>query len=151
MLRLPVIVGFGGVNAAGRSSFHHAHNRLVFDKLDQATQARTLQSLATLMQRDASEKEHLLANTLIRKIHESHFDTENIEWNKRLPVSPADNKISFITTAYAMPDVIPENWQVADIGDRKVRVDILGDSDFMLPTTRQSTVRSAGQIGRAHV
>ncbi len=146
MLRLPVIVGFGGVNAAGRSSFHHAHNRLVFDKLDQATQARTLQSLATLMQRDASDKDHLLANTLIRQIHQGHFDTENIPWNKRLPVSPADKTISFITTAYAMPDIIPDNWQVADLGDRQVRVDILSDSELLLPTTRQSTVRAAGQL-----
>lgn len=146
MLRLPVIVGFGGVNAAGRSSFHHAHNRLVFDKLDQAAQVRTLQSLAALTKHDASDSQHLLANTLIRQIHEEHFDTENIPWNKSLPVSPADNKISFITTAYAMPDSIPENWQVADVGDRQVRVDILGSSELLLPTNRQSTVRSAGQL-----
>jgi acetoacetyl-[acyl-carrier protein] synthase len=34
--RLPVIVGFGGVNAAGRVSFHHAYRRMVIDALGEA-------------------------------------------------------------------------------------------------------------------
>ena len=33
MSKLPVIVGFGGINPAGRGSFHHAYNRLVIDAL----------------------------------------------------------------------------------------------------------------------
>ncbi|HNF09694.1 MAG TPA: hypothetical protein PLX36_10580, partial [Pseudomonadales bacterium] len=35
MVRLPVIVGFGGINPAGRSSFHHGYRRLVLDVLDE--------------------------------------------------------------------------------------------------------------------
>ncbi len=54
MSNIPVIVGFGGVNTAGRSSFHHAYNRIVHDKLDAATQQRTFQSLAALMNLEAS-------------------------------------------------------------------------------------------------
>lgn len=146
MTKLPVIVGFGGINAAGRSSFHHAHNRLVFDQLDAQNQQRTLQSLAALMQQENIDRDAILANTLVRRIGLEHFDTENILWNKRLPVSPADNNISFITTEYAMPDVLPAHWQAASIGDKKVRVDISGDSDFLVPTIRQSTVRAAGQL-----
>ena len=30
----PVIVGFGGVNPAGRSSSHHGYRRMVIDELD---------------------------------------------------------------------------------------------------------------------
>ena len=50
MTRLPVIVGFGGYNAAGRSSFHHAYRRTVLDSLDPIQQVSTLLSLASMMQ-----------------------------------------------------------------------------------------------------
>lgn len=146
MLRLPVIVGFGGVNPAGRSSFHHAYHRMVFESLDKTNQARTLQSLAALMKSDANNVDFLLNNTLVRKIHASHFDTENILWNKRMPVTPVGEPISFITKANAIPEVLPENWRVADLGDKHVRVDILAESDLLVPAYRQSTVRSAGQL-----
>lgn len=146
MVKLPVIVGFGGVNAAGRSSFHHGHHRLVFDKLDSKTQTTTLQALATLMQRDASEKEFLLANTLIRAIGSEHFDTENIIWHKQMPITPANGQISFVTKAIAIPEQLPEGWTVSDLGNRQVRVDITSESDFLAQATRQSTVRSAGQL-----
>lgn len=146
MVKLPVIVGFGGINAAGRSSFFHAHNRLIFDKLSSQAQAKTLQSLATLMQRDASEKDYLLANTLIRAIGQEHFDTENIIWHKAMSISSTENAISFITKANSMPEELPANWTVSDLGNRQVRVDIQGESDFLAQTTRQSVVRSAGQL-----
>ena len=51
MSRLPLIVGFGGVNAAGRSSAHHAYRRLVIDDIDAIKRERTYASLAALMQR----------------------------------------------------------------------------------------------------
>lgn len=49
MTRLPVIVGFGGYNAAGRSSFHHGFRRMVLDSLPEHEQQETLLGLATLM------------------------------------------------------------------------------------------------------
>ena len=42
MSRLPVIVGFGGYNAAGRSSFHHGFRRIVQESLDAASRRRAL-------------------------------------------------------------------------------------------------------------
>ena len=36
MSRLPVIVGFGGYNAAGRSSSHHGFRRMVIESLPAA-------------------------------------------------------------------------------------------------------------------
>ena len=83
MLKLPVIVGFGGVNAAGRASFHHGHNRMVFDALGQDKQQQTLQSLSALMGVEAAEQQFILDNSLIRKISESHFDTTSIPWNRK--------------------------------------------------------------------
>lgn len=49
MSRLPVIVGFGGINAAGRSSFHAGYRRLVIDKLAAKDKRETLLGLATMM------------------------------------------------------------------------------------------------------
>ena len=49
MNNLPVIVGFGGFNAAGRSSFHHAFRRTVLDSLDSDKRLSTLLSLASIM------------------------------------------------------------------------------------------------------
>lgn len=48
MSRLPVIVGFGGYNAAGRSSFHHGFRRTVIESLDAATRQETLAGLAVM-------------------------------------------------------------------------------------------------------
>ncbi|CAA0124936.1 Beta-ketoacyl-[acyl-carrier-protein] synthase FabY [BD1-7 clade bacterium] len=147
MLRLPVIVGFGGVNAAGRSSFHHAHNRMIFDALNESQQATTLQSLASLMNIDTPDADLILPSTLVRKIESSLLDTENVTWNKRFPVAPNDdNRISFTTKPNALPEVIPPGWTVTELGDRRVRVDIAEAVDFLLPTTRSTIVRSAGQL-----
>ena len=46
---LPVIVGFGGFNAAGRSSSHQAFRRMVLESLPVDQQQQTIVSLACLM------------------------------------------------------------------------------------------------------
>ena len=151
MMKLPVIVGFGGVNAAGRSSFHHAHNRLVYSALSADKKAQTLRSLAALTGvpvDQASEHENaLLASTLIREINQDHFDTNNIPWNKRLPVAGVqDQPIEFIAKAKHLPEQLPSNWQVSDLGDKQVKVTIQGETNFLLPSMRKASVRSAGML-----
>ncbi|HTN30298.1 MAG TPA: hypothetical protein VL178_05620, partial [Pseudomonas sp.] len=49
MSRLPVIVGFGGYNSAGRSSFHHSFRRMVIESLDSESRQQTLTGLAVMM------------------------------------------------------------------------------------------------------
>ncbi len=46
---LPVIVGFGGYNAAGRSSSHQAFRRTVLESLPLDEQQKTIAGLACLM------------------------------------------------------------------------------------------------------
>ena len=46
---LPLIIGAGGINPAGRVSGHHAYRRLVIDSLSREKQERTYLSLAKLM------------------------------------------------------------------------------------------------------
>ena len=87
MKRLPVIVGFGGINAAGRSSGHHAYARMVHRALPQAQRDRTLASLASLMglKDGLGKQQHILDHTLVRRIEKSHFDVDAVPWNKRFP------------------------------------------------------------------
>ena len=49
MSRLPVIAGFGGYNAAGRSSAHHAFRRMILESLDEQQRQQTLAGLAVMM------------------------------------------------------------------------------------------------------
>lgn len=161
MTRLPVIVGFGGVNAAGRSSGHNGYRRMVLNTLSKTKSEQTLQSLATMMnlrKRDTDSGEqyalddslaqHILNNTLIRQIDSEHFDTENIEWNRRLEVSPSDSSgsISFVSRNVQLPDNPPANWAITPIDSQQSKVEIFGHCDFLLPTTMQSKVRAAGQL-----
>ena len=67
MSHLPVIVGFGGYSAAGRSSSHHAFRRTVIESLPPAERQQTLASLAVLMQLVQVENEQYVdesGNTL---------------------------------------------------------------------------------------
>ena len=74
--RLPVIVGFGGVNSAGRASGHRAYDRIVYSALGQQQQAATLEALGRMMglKDSADHEQHILAHTLVRRIEKSHFD-----------------------------------------------------------------------------
>ena len=80
MSRLPLIVGFGGVNAAGRSSAHHGYRRLVIDDIGAAERERTYAALSALMRRaqpsSDSERQSILQHTLIRKLEKNLFDSE---------------------------------------------------------------------------
>ena len=49
MIALPLIVGMGGINAAGRTSFHQGYQRIVIEKLNQELRRETFVGLATLM------------------------------------------------------------------------------------------------------
>ena len=61
MSHLPVIVGMGGVNPAGRTSGHQAFRRTVLDALPEAEQTSTLLGLAAMMRLahcDADQRWH---------------------------------------------------------------------------------------------
>ena len=148
MKRLPVIVGFGGINAAGRSSGHHAYARMVQSALPQAQRDRTFASLASLMGLDAGvgNEQHILDHTLVRRIEKNHFDVDAVPWNKRFPTDSDGKPISFNIKSQNLPDVIPPGWQVTPVSVTHVNVQIDGEQDFFLPTTREFEVKAAGQL-----
>ena len=57
MVSLPVIVGFGGINSAGRGSFHHAYRRTLLDVLPSEVAEETLVDLAVMMNQAKFENE----------------------------------------------------------------------------------------------
>ena len=48
MNALPVIVGYGGINAAGRSAGNYALKRMIYENLSNTEKTKTIESLAQL-------------------------------------------------------------------------------------------------------
>jgi len=168
MSRLPVIVGFGGYNAAGRSSFHHGFRRTVIESLDAATRQETLAGLAVMTKLvtvvdgqylDADGKpldlpaiearygERVLASTLVRRIEKSFLDVDAAPWQKSIGVTPEDGaRITFITSRKQLPEPLPASWSVETLDSGEVRVTLGGTSEFKVESFRALPVKSAGQL-----
>ena len=151
MSRLPVIVGFGGVNPAGRSSAYHGYRRMVIDALDSQRQDRTYAALAALMELPAETSEDtrqfVRDHTLIRRLETNLFDATSIPLHKRAAITGASTEaITFSTRRINLPDNLPAEWQVRAIDDDRVEVTVEGDLDVMLNDTRSSRVMAAGQL-----
>ena len=71
MSSLPLIVGYGGINAGGRSIFDLSHNRMVFDDINTKQQKEVLQSLGHLM--GTNDSETILNKSLMRTIDNNFF------------------------------------------------------------------------------
>ncbi len=148
MTRLPVIVGFGGINSAGRVSNNHAYRRLVIDAMGEAQKTTTYQSLATLMnlQEDPNtpaNREYIDVHTLIRKIE--LFDPARVPWNRAANLKAGKAPIEFVLDKRQIPASIPAGWQLTDLNDREVRVTVNEQFKTFIPDTRVSRVSSAGQ------
>ena len=80
MKKLPVIVGFGGINAAGRSSFHHSYRRMVHEALPEEDLEPMFKGLAALMNLpENTDRPQLLEQTLIRKIEKQSFNLDDVD------------------------------------------------------------------------
>jgi acetoacetyl-[acyl-carrier protein] synthase len=82
MSALPLIVGYGGINAAGRSIFDLAFKRMLFEKLNSADQNEVITSLGHLM--GSSDQEQILNKSLMRAIDKDFFLIHNLR-NPELP------------------------------------------------------------------
>jgi acetoacetyl-[acyl-carrier protein] synthase len=168
MSRLPVIVGFGGYNAAGRSSFHQSYQRMVIDSLSLTKRQETLAGLATMMGRVSYREgiyhnmsgdklslpdmlrlyeQNILDNTLVRRIGKQYFDVQNVPSHKKIPLSQLEGqKLRFELSKRQLPSPIPPQWQITDVDAKTVRVCIQGDTDIKVAINYISEVQSAGQL-----
>lgn len=155
MAKLPVIVGFGGVNAAGRSSFHHGYRRTVWDSLGAAHRQQTLQALAALTGQlpegggaiGAGLGASLLEHSLIRRIEPAWFDPQQVPVNLRLPVlAGAEGAGSLVMKARYVPEPLPPGWRVAELADGLVRVTLSEATELLLPALQALPVSTAGLL-----
>ena len=164
MTRLPVIVGFGGYSAAGRSSFHHAYRRTILESLEQDTRVTTLLGLATVMKlveyREGvyvnQEGEELSAeqvaqkyqstieqNTLVRRIHQELFDVDNVPGTRDVEMNSSEGS-EFVLRRRDLPTPLPSNWTVSTIDDKSVKVEVAGNLSIKMQTFRKLEVQAAG-------
>ena len=148
-MRLPVIAGFGGINAAGRSSGHHAYRRMVIDALPGELADETWASLARLMGvADAGDRSQLASGTLVRRIEGELFDVDAVPWNRRMVAHSEEFPMQFRTQLRQLPPEVPEGWRVTAVDDLHVHVEIDQGMVFLLPTHREAGVKAAGQLPR---
>lgn len=168
MSQLPVIVGMGGVNAAGRTSGHQAYRRTVLAALHKDDQERTLLGLAAMMRLaqptedghwqdadgerlDAHDmvtryRQQVLDHTLIRRIEDPRFNEDGIPANRQAQLA-IDAPLTFRVRRRQLPETLPETWQVRELDRHYLEVIVpAGTLDVMLPERRPAQVRAAGQL-----
>jgi len=170
---LPVIIGFGGINAAGRTSSHHGYRRLIADHLDTQSRLDTMTDLATLTnkatfnnglyylavpgqeqgkgltQAQLTEQlgEELKHATLIRPIRPEAYDIHQLVLNKAAEIKPASGDCTCIRMRRRhLPASLPDNWQVSTVDGDTVEVTISGAFSAILPDTKRAPVSAAGQL-----
>lgn len=166
--RLPVIVGFGGFNAAGRSSGHHAYRRLVIESLPEESRQETLAGLAVMMglvshvdgaYRDSADQvlgladiaarygERVLDGTLIRRIDKAFFDVDAAHWQKSAALGSGESALVFELRKRDLPEPPPAEWVIEDLDGDKVRV-TAASLEVKFDSYRDIPVKSAGQLPR---
>jgi acetoacetyl-[acyl-carrier protein] synthase len=169
MSHLPVIVGFGGFNAAGRSSAHHAYRRMVLESLPERERQETLAGLAVMMGLVVYEEDQycspdgrvyslaeieselgpaVLDGTLIRRIEPGFFDVDAAHWQKNVQLTGGEQPLVFETSRRDLPEPLPADWQLEELDARRVRVTVYGSLDVKVDSYRELPVKSAGQLPR---
>ena len=165
---LPVIVGFGGYNAAGRSSSHQGFRRMVFESLSTAEQTKTVVGLACLMgcvtkqdqgyidsqgnvltaeAVEAKYRVEVLDGTLVRRIES--FDPAAVPGNKKISFSHGEGeKIVFTMVKRDLPSNCPDDWQVRDVDDGRVEVTASAMSDYLIESHYELASKAGGQLPR---
>ncbi|MGH8492510.1 MAG: beta-ketoacyl synthase [Moraxellaceae bacterium] len=147
MSRLPVVVGFGGINAAGRSSFHQGYRRLILDALGQTKQEQTLADLGRLMRLDGTsvqQQAFARQHTLVRRIEPQYFDVSAAPLHHRMHISA--DQLTFRLRKRDLPLQIPPHWQVQTLSDTEVSVTVLEGMEMLVPDAHAFAVSSAGQL-----
>jgi len=146
---LPVIVSFGGFNAAGRSSGHEAYERMIFESLSAEQKRRRISSLANLMGLPENDEAGVLQGTLVRRIGKQYFDVDMAPVGKRTLLKATEkDPSSFMIARRDLPNPLPEHWQALPVDEegRYYKVVLTGQQDLLLNSTATMPVQSAGQL-----
>ncbi|MDX7990873.1 beta-ketoacyl synthase [Xenorhabdus littoralis] len=145
MSKLPVIVGLGGINAAGRSSGSHGYKRIVSDSLSNEIMQNTWSDLCHRMgiiknsePITASHIEQAKNGTLIRKI--TRFDTQKIPINTILTDVDSHSerllKSTYTSLSVTSAGQLPEGFEIGNLYNANhhplgLRLTIYGASDLL--------------------
>ena len=149
MSTLPLIIGLGGVNPAGRVSSDHAYRRIVIDALDAGAAADTYASLAALMElegdpADKDTRRYIRDHTLVRRVEA--FDPKDIAVHRAATIGAAGGgALRFIVPRRHLPKSPPADWTVQPRDDGSVEVSVPQGAEVLFPDRRASRVTSAGQ------
>lgn len=148
MSTLPVIVGIGGINSAGRSSGFHSYKRMICDKLEDAILKATWQDLAKRMgisnheTLSTADIDAIKAGTLLRKIES--FDPDNVLQQNSAKLETN----TLIIKKSKLPEHIPAGWQIEELANNEVKVTVSADTEVLLPSKSPLAVSSGGNIPR---
>ena len=150
MTALPVVVSYGGYNAAGRSSFDQAYRRMILDSLGEAERRKTLSGLAALMglSGDSGAVDRaVIDGTLIRRIEDAVFNPDNAPLNTKMEISQQDGgEIRFQVSKRQLPEDLPSGWQITELGAGLVEVYLRGSQTWFVPDRKSFPVKAAGQL-----
>lgn len=106
---LPLIVGFGGFNAAGRSSGHRSYERMVYESLGIADQQRVVQSLSSLMGLPEADEQAALSGSLVRQLDPSILDANATPLSVNVKLQGQGKEaVHFELSARQMPAHVPD-------------------------------------------
>jgi acetoacetyl-[acyl-carrier protein] synthase len=161
---LPVIVGFGGFNAAGRSSSHQAFRRMILDSLSPIEYQNTITGLACLMKlvrfdgtnyiNEKNEtlspsdvvnqyKECVINGTLVRKIE--HFDSFNVRENSKIEF-PEDAPVTFKIANGNLQKRGSEHWSKEELSDGSIEITARQSGDLLISSSYQLSSKASGQL-----
>ena len=146
---LPLIVGFGGFNAAGRVSGHRSYQRMVYETLSPELQSGVRQSLASLMGLDESDEKAILDGTLIRKLEPSILDADSADLSLNVELQGASyGPAKFDLSARQLPAQLPDGWDVAPLDEegKRFRITVKDGLKARLDIKEELQVKAAGQI-----
>lgn len=141
-----IIAGYGGISAAGRSSFGHAYRRIIFDAINKTKQHQTLLSLAQVMGLNDDKfqtisSEYLLEHSLIRQWDNIHWDPNKIPFHspsideKGQPYWKLDYKKSPVQSAAQTPKGFdPAKLYPSHHHPRGLQMAVYGASDAIRST-----------------
>ena len=145
MTKLPVIVGFGGMNAAGRSSGFHSYKRMVCEVLSNDQMASTWQDLAHRMGLRPDDVEAIQQGTLVRRIE--RFDPDAVLAHLKARLDPDLAPASFVMKQSKLPEQFVDAEQ-RELPDQEVCVSVSGPLDVLLTDKVPLGVSSAGGLPR---
>jgi acetoacetyl-[acyl-carrier protein] synthase len=149
MASLPLIVGIGGMNAAGRTSGFHGYKRMVSDVLSAEVMASTWKDLAHRMgitQSDGINKsiiEQIKAGTLIRRIET--FDPDQVPTHFK---GTLQAETLFVLKKSKCPAIIPAHWTLRELDAHTVEVCMQGNNEVILSANTACSVSCAGTLPR---